>query len=81
MVAAGQHHLRAGAGQPHQGVVEQADDVDARQRAVVDVAGDQDDVDRLVADDGDELVDEGALGVKHPDAVERPAQMPVRGVQ
>ena len=45
MVAAGQHHLGAGAGQPDQGVVQQADDVDAGQGAVVDVAGDQDDVD------------------------------------
>ena len=41
----------------------------------------QDDVDRLVPDEGDELVDERALGIKHPDAVERPAQMPVRSVQ
>ncbi len=81
VVAAGQHHLGAGAGQAHQGVVQQPDDVDSGQGAVVDVAGDQDDVDGLVPDEGDELVDEGALGVEHPDAVERPAQMPVRGVQ
>ena len=81
MVAAGQDHLGSGAGQAHQGVVEQADDVDSGQGAVVDVAGDQDDVDRLVPDEGDELVDERALGIKHPDAVERPAQMPVRSVQ
>ena len=37
---------------PHQGVVQQADDVDPGQGAVVDVAGDQDDVDGLVPDDG-----------------------------
>ena len=45
VVAAGQHHLGAGPGQAHQGVVEQADDVDAGQCAVIDVAGDEHDVD------------------------------------
>ena len=48
VVAAGEDHLGAGAGQPDQGVVEQADDVDAGQGTVVDVTGDQDDVHRLV---------------------------------
>lgn len=81
MVAAGQNHLGAGTGQAHQGVVEQADDVDPRQGTVVDVAGDQDDVDGLRPHEGHKLVDEGALGIEHPNAVERPAQMPVRGVQ
>ena len=66
---------------PHQGVVQQADDVDSRQCAVVDVPGDEDDVDCLFPDEGHELVDEGALGVQHADAVEGPAQVPVGGVQ
>ena len=81
MVAAGQNHLCAGAGQGHQRVVQQPDHVDSRQGAVVDIARDQDNVDCLIPHKGDELVDEGPLGVEHPDAVERPAQMPVRGVQ
>jgi len=64
-----------------QGVIQQADDVDARQCAVIDVPGDEDDVDALIPDKGHELVDEGALGIQHADAVEGPAQVPVGGVQ
>ena len=81
MVAAGQHNFGAGPGEAHQGVIQQADDVDARQCAVIDVPGDEDDVDALFPDKGHELVDEGALGIQHADAVEGPAQVPVGGVQ
>lgn len=81
MVAAGQDHFGAGSGQPDQGVVQQAHDVHARQGAVVHVAGDQDHVNSVFRDGADKLVDEGPLGVQHPDAMERPAQMPVRCVQ
>ena len=70
VVAAGQDHLGTGTGQGHQGVVEQADDVDPRQGTVIDVAGDEDDVDRLITDAADQLIDERALGIQHPDAVE-----------
>ena len=52
MVAAGQHNLGAGAGEAHQGVIQQADDVDSRQCAVVDVPGDEDDVHGLFPDKG-----------------------------
>ena len=81
VVSAGQHHLGACAGQPDQGIVQQADDIDAGQCPVVDVAGDQHDVDGEFPDAGNQLVDKGALGVQHADAVERPAQMPVGSVQ
>ena len=81
MVAAGQHHVGAGAGQPDKGVVQQPDDVDAGQGAVIHVAGDEDHIDGQFLDRRDQLVDKGALGIQHADAVEGPAQVPVGGVQ
>ena len=81
MVAAGQDNLGAGAREAHQGVIQQADDVDSRQRAVIDVPGDEDDVHRLFPDKRHELVNEVALGIQHADAVEGTAQVPVGSVQ
>ena len=57
MVAAGEHHQGAGRGEPGQGLVGQPDRVDVRQRPVVDVAGDDDQVDPLGGDDLEQVVD------------------------
>ena len=55
--------------------------VDRRQRPVVDVAGDDHQVDLLGLHDLQHVVDVGSLGAEHPDTVERPSQVPVGGVQ
>ena len=81
VVAAGEHHAGAGAGQPGQGVVGQPHGVDRRQRAVVDVAGDHHGVDPLALDHLEQVVDEGSLVRQHAFAVEGPAQVPVGGVE
>ena len=57
VVAAGEHHPGAGRGEPGQGLVGQPDRVDVRQRPVVDVAGDDDQVDPLGGDDLEQVVD------------------------
>ncbi len=56
VVAAGQYHLGTRRRQPDQGVIQQAHDVDARQCAVVDITGDQDNVNRIRRDGADELI-------------------------
>ena len=81
MVAAGQHHLGPRAGQPDQRLVGQPHRVDLRQRPVVDVTGDDDEVDPLGLDDLEQVVDVRRLVREHPLAVERPAQVPVGGVE
>jgi hypothetical protein len=81
MVPAGQHHPGSGAGQTDQGVVEQADDIHPGQRAVVDIAGDEDYVYGQFLDARDQLIDEPALGIEHSHAVEGPAKVPVGSVQ
>lgn len=81
MVSAGENHLRTRLRQPHEGVVQQADHVNSRQGAIVDITGDQDNVHFLVANEVDQLVNEALLGVQHADAVERPAQVPIGSVQ
>ena len=67
--------------QPGQRLVGEPDGVDRRQRAVVDVAGDDDQVDPLGLDDLEQVVDVRRLVREHPLAVERPAQVPVGGVE
>ncbi len=81
MVAAGQDHCGPGVGDAYQRLIQQFHDVESRQRTIVDIAGDQDDVNGLRGDEGDQLVHEAALRVKHPDTVERPAKVPVRGMK
>ena len=68
-------------GEPGERVVAERDRVDAGQRAVVHVAGDQDHVDRLGAHHLDEVIDIGRLRRQQVLAVQRPAQVPVGGVQ
>ena len=58
VVAAGQHHLGAGLRQPDQGVIQEAHNVNPWQGAVVDVTGDQDNVNPLRRDGADELINE-----------------------
>ena len=81
VVAAGDHHPRAGRGQPGEGLVGQADRVDRRQRPVVDVAGDHDQVDPLALDDVEQVVDVRRLVLEHALAVEGPPEVPVGGVE
>ena len=52
-----------------------------RQRPVVDVAGHHDEVDPLGGDDLEQVVDVRRLVGEHPLTVERPAEVPVGGVE
>ena len=81
VVAAGDHDAGAGGGEPGEGLVGQRDGVDRGQRPVVDVAGDDHQVDLLGLDGLDQVVDERRLRGEEVLAVERPAQVPVGGVQ
>ena len=63
--------------QADQRLVGQPHGVDGRQRPVVDVAGDDDEVDALRLDHVQQVVDERGLVAEHPLSVERPAEMPV----
>ena len=81
VVAAGQDDLGPGPGQPHQRLVGEPDGVDVGQGTVVDVAGDHHEVDPLGLHDVEQVVDVRRLVREHPLAVERPAQVPVGGVE
>ncbi len=64
-----------------EGLVGQRHGVDGRQRPVVDVAGHDHEVDLLRLDGLDQVVDVRRLRGEEVLAVERPAQVPVGGVQ
>ena len=81
VVAAGHHDACAGRREPGEGLVGQGHGVDRRQRPVVDVAGHQHHVDALTLDDLEQVVDVRRLVRQHPLPVERPAQVPVGGVE
>ena len=81
VVAARHHHPRPRRGQPVEGLVGQGHRVDRRQRPVVDVTGDHHEVDLLLLDGGDQVVDVRRLRGEEVLAVERPAEVPVGGVQ
>ena len=81
VVAARHDDAHARREQPAQCVAGQLDGVDRGQRAVEDVAADHDEVDLLRRHDVDDVVDEGALRIEHALTVERPAKVPVGGVQ
>ena len=81
VVARRQHHPGARGGQPGERLVGQSYGVDVRQRAVVDVARDDHEVDPLRLDHLDQVVDEGRLVLEHAHAVERAPQVPVGGVE
>ena len=81
VVAADQHDARAGVVQPEQGVLAQLDGVHRRHRAVVDVPGDQDRVHLLGAGHVHQVIKKCRLRRPQIRAVQRPAQVPVRGVQ
>ena len=80
VVAAADHHLRAGVDEAHHRLREQLDGVGGGHRAVVDVAADEHGVDPLTAHDLDEGVEVGGLGTEQPHLVERASQVPVGGV-
>ena len=81
VVAAGQHDVDRGGGEPGQRLVEQRDRVGRRHRAVVDVAGDEHRVDAPLDGGVDQPAQERALVLEHRLAVQRAAQVPVGGVQ
>ncbi len=81
VVAAGDHHPRPGGREPGEGLVGEPHRVDGRQRPVVDVAGEDDQVDLLGHHDLDQVVDEGSLMGEHALPVEGPPQVPVGGVE
>lgn len=81
VIAADHDGAGPGAAQPAERLVAERDRVDRRQRAVVDVAGHDDHVDALGAHRLDQVVDIGRLTVEQALPVERPPQMPVRGMQ
>ena len=81
VVAAADHDLGPRSGQPHQGLVRQAYGVDRRECAVVDVAGDHDEVDALGLDHLEQVVDVRSLVPEHAFPVEGPPEVPVGGVE
>ena len=62
-------------------LAEQLDRLDRRDGPVVEVAGHEDDVDRLGAHHVDQEVDERGLALEERLAVQRAAEMPVAGVE
>jgi len=81
VVATDQHHLRARGPQPHQRVLAQVHRAQRRDGPVVDVTGDGDHLDTFAAHDIDQMVEERLLRRPEVGLVQRPAQMPVGGVQ
>ena len=70
VVAAGQDHACPCLRDPHKGIIQQLDHVQPRQRAIVDVSGNQDDIHGFRFHQRYQLVHEVALGIKHANAVE-----------
>src|SRR5690606_39693153 len=81
VVAAGHHHAGTGGGEPGERLVGQRHGVDRRQRPVVDVAGDDHQVDLFRLDDLQQVVDVHRPRVEHPDPVEGTPEVPVGGVE
>jgi hypothetical protein len=81
VVARGEHHLGAGPPQPGEHPVEHGGRVGRGDGAVVHVAGDQDDVDPLIGHDGGQPAEHRLLLGEQVGAVQRPADVPVGGVQ
>lgn len=82
VVVPGDHDGRhTGVGQPVERVVEQLDGGERWYGPVVDVARHDDHVGLVFPHGPHQVVEERGLGVEHRDAVERPPQVPVRGVQ
>ena len=81
VVAGNADHLRPRIDDPLECPVPRLDGLDRRQRPVEHVAGHDDEVDPLAADQIDHLVGEPALLLEKGDALERPSQVPVAGVK
>ena len=81
VVVAGDRNDGADLAEPRQRVVGKADRVDRRQGPVVEVAGHEDRVDRLVARDVRQVLHHSRLRVEQRLAVERATQVPVGSVQ
>ena len=81
VVAADQDHPGAGAAEPGERVLAERDRVHRRDGPVVDVARDEDRVHPLGPRGLDEVVEECRLRFSQVGPVERPPEMPVRGMQ
>ncbi len=81
MIAACDDHSRAGVPQPEQCLVVQRDSSHRRHRPVVDVTGDQHGVDALCPHDLDQRLQERLLRGAEVGPVQRPAEVPVGGVE
>ena len=81
VVAGEDHHRDAGGGEAGEAARGQPDRVDGRDRPVEDVARHEDGVDLAAHRLGEQPVEEGLLVGGEVHAVERPAQVPVRGVE
>ena len=77
VVPGGDHHRDAEVGKARQDVVEQPDRLGRRDRAIVDVAGHDDDVGPLLARQGDQLVEDPRLVLEQGFLVQRAAEVPV----
>ncbi len=80
VVARRDDHVRV-LGEPRHRLREEGDGVHRRDRAVVDVARDDDRVDRLGAGQLDEVVEVRGLVLQQVDPVQRAPEVPVGGVQ
>jgi energy-coupling factor transporter ATP-binding protein EcfA2 len=81
VVAADQDHPGAGAAEPGERVLAERDRVHRGDGPVIDVARDEDGVHPLGARGLDEVVEEFRLRLSQVGPVERPPEMPVRGMQ
>ena len=81
VVAADHDDAGARVPQPGEPVGAELHGVHRRDRAVVDVAGDQNGVDLLGPDDADEMIKVGGLGLAEVGPVQRAAEVPIGRVQ
>ena len=81
VVAGGHDDAAPGVEQSHEGVVEKFDGARVRQCPVVDVTGNDDGVDLLLAGQFDEVVEVARVRIAEAFTVEGPAEMPVGGVE
>ena len=81
VVAGGQHHGRARAGEPGEGGIEQLHAGHCGDCTVVHITRDDDHVDLPLRHEVHQPVEEGGLVLVQIDLVQRAPQMPVRGVQ
>jgi hypothetical protein len=81
VIAAAHDDARTGVDESLEGLREQAHRVRCGHGAVVDITRDEHRLDPLGPHDLHELIERARLHTQHPDVLERPAQVPVGGVQ